>query len=116
MLERINELSGLIQTILIITGFVAIYYKDKGKNDVNNVSQEKDIEKLQNDCIKCKEDVDERFSLVNKRISKVEEKQSNDIRELYNKLDQVEQRILQTINSRLDGTLKIITDLFKNQK
>lgn len=116
MLERIDSLSGLIQLVLIVVGIIVIYFKDKGIHDVSNANQDRDIVKLKEDCEKCKKEVDSKFIDVGFRLEKMETKQSAEIKTLYDRLDNVEQRILNKIDNRIDGTLNAITELFKNQK
>lgn len=111
-----DKLSNFIEIILILGGFVALYFKDKNKNEVDNVSQGKDIDTLRQNCNKCQDDTSRQFKQIEGRIKQIEEKQSSDIKGLYDKLDSVEQRLGQRLDANFKETIKLLTDILKQNK
>jgi uncharacterized protein YeaC (DUF1315 family) len=123
MIQILNEYRVVVDLLIILIGIVIVYQKNVGKSENDNASQAKDIDTLKTDCIKCKDDVKERFREVDNRITQLEEKQRAEIDRLYDKLGETETKIVTQITvmtnqiyQHLDRTLNTITQLLKNNQ
>lgn len=111
-----DKLSNFIEILLILGGFVALYFKDKNKNEVDNLAQTKDISTIKINCDKCQDENSKQFMQIESRIEKIERKQSSDNKGIYDKLDSVEQRLGSRLDANFKETIKLLTDILKQNK